>query len=70
MKITGLALWKGVGWTAGGYAVGQLFRLVTSITLAQLLAPEIFGIMVIVNSVRTGVDIMLDVGIGRKHCSQ
>jgi O-antigen/teichoic acid export membrane protein len=65
MKISPLTIVKGVGWTIGAYGVGQFLRLVTNIALARLLAPELFGIMVIVNSLRTGIDLFSDVGIGQ-----
>src|SRR5262245_13273328 len=65
MKVSPLALLKGAGWTIGAYGVGQLLRLMTNIVLARLLAPELFGIMVIVNSLRTGIDLFSDVGIGQ-----
>ena len=65
MKISRFAVLKGVGWTVGAYGVGQLVRLLTNVVLARLLAPELFGIMVIVNSLRTGVDLISDVGIGQ-----
>jgi O-antigen/teichoic acid export membrane protein len=65
MTIPTRFLLKGTAWTVGAYGVGQLLRLVTNIFLARLLAPELFGIMLIVNSVRTGIDLMSDVGIGQ-----
>src|SRR6476620_4821534 len=63
MKISHLVVLKGVGWTVGAFGVGQLLRLVTVVVIARLLAPELFGIMAIVNSLRTGVDLLSDVGI-------
>jgi len=49
----------------GVYGVSQVSRLVTNIFLARLLAPELFGIMLIVMSLRTGVELISDVGIGQ-----
>jgi O-antigen/teichoic acid export membrane protein len=65
MKISRRSVVKGAGWTVGAYGAGQLLRLITNVVLARLLAPELFGIMVIVNSVRTGVELSSDVGIGQ-----
>jgi O-antigen/teichoic acid export membrane protein len=65
MKISRIALVKGVGWTVGAYGLTQLVRFATSIALTRILAPELFGTMVIVNSLRTGIDLLLDVGIGQ-----
>jgi O-antigen/teichoic acid export membrane protein len=65
LKLTRRGLVKGVGWTVGAYGAGQFVRLVSSIVLTRLLSPELFGIMTIVNTVRTGVDLLSDVGIGQ-----
>ena len=65
MQYSGLFLIKGTLWTTGAYAFGTLLRVVTSVALARLLAPELFGIMVIANAVKTGVDLISDVGIGQ-----
>ena len=52
-------------WTIGSYGLGQVLRLLTNVVLARLLAPELFGIMLIVNSLRAGIELMSDVGIGQ-----
>lgn len=65
MKTARGVLAQGVGWTVGAYGLTQLVRFVTSIALTRMLAPELFGIMLIVNSLRTGIDLLLDVGIGQ-----
>ena len=67
MATTRVSLVRAVGWTIGGFGVSQVFKLVTNVILARLLAPEIFGVMLIVNSVRTGVELISDVGISRKY---
>jgi O-antigen/teichoic acid export membrane protein len=65
MRISLRFLLKGAIWTIGGYGLGQLVRLATNIVLARLLAPELFGLMLIVNSLRTGLELLSDVGIGQ-----
>src|ERR1700694_2853419 len=64
-KISIGFLLKGAVWTIGSVGLGQLIRLVTNVLLARLLAPELFGIMLIVNSLRMGIELMSDVGIGQ-----
>jgi O-antigen/teichoic acid export membrane protein len=64
MKLRG-SLIRGVGWTVGAYGVMQLARFAANLALTRILAPELFGIMVLVNSLRTGVDLLLDVGVGQ-----
>lgn len=54
---------KGSLWTIGAFGLGQAIRIVSSVILARLLAPELFGIMVIVGSLRTGIELLTDVGI-------
>ena len=58
-------LLRGAVWTIGAYGLGQALRLATNVFLAQLLAPELFGIMLIVNSLRMGIELLTDVGIGQ-----
>ena len=52
-----------LGWTTFGYGAVQILRLISNVVLARLLAPPIFGLMAVVNTVRTGVELLSDVGI-------
>jgi O-antigen/teichoic acid export membrane protein len=67
------AIPKGVrvrlGWTTGSFALVQLLRLANNVILARLLAPPLFGLMLIVNSIRTGVELLSDVGINQNIIS-
>ncbi len=54
-----------VGWVVGPFAVQQSIRLITNIALARLLAPEMFAIMLLINTLRTGVELLSDIGIGQ-----
>ena len=65
MSISVGLLFKGSIWTIVAYVVGQTLRLATNVILARLLAPELFGIMLIVNSLRTGITLISDFGIGQ-----
>ncbi len=65
MAIERLPLLKGTVWTVGSFGVAQLLRLATNVILSRLLAPELFGIMQIVLSLQTGVELISDVGIGQ-----
>ena len=57
------SLVRRLGWTTVGYGTGQFLRLVNNVIVARLLAPQIFGLMAVVNSIRTGVELLSDVGI-------
>ena len=65
MTISIRSLLKNTVWTVGGYGFGQVLRLVTNIILARFLAPELFGIMLIVTSLRVGIELISDVGISQ-----
>jgi O-antigen/teichoic acid export membrane protein len=65
MGISVKFLLKGTVWTTGSYVVGSVLRLVTNVILSRLLTPDLFGIMLIVYSLRTGLELMSDVGIGQ-----
>ena len=53
------------GWVTGVFILLQMLRLAANIVLAHLLAPAIFGVMTLVNSLRAGVELLTDVGIGQ-----
>jgi O-antigen/teichoic acid export membrane protein len=58
-------LLSGAIWTFGAYGAGQALRLLTNVLLARLLAPQLFGVMQVVHSLRTGVELITDVGVGQ-----
>ncbi|WP_165362116.1 oligosaccharide flippase family protein [Qipengyuania thermophila] len=53
------------GWVIAAFIVGQILRLGTSIGLAALLAPELLGLMALINTVQTGGELLSDIGIGQ-----
>ena len=54
-----------LGWVVVPFAAQQIIRLATQIALARLLAPEMFGLMLLVNTLRTGAELLSDIGIGQ-----
>ena len=65
MNISKTTLIKGAFWTIGSFGIAQFLRLAANVVLARLLAPELFGVMQIFYSLRTGADLISDVGIGQ-----
>ncbi len=59
------ALFGATGWVTGAYISQQALRLGTSIILAWLLAPELLGTMLLINTLRTGGELLTDVGVGQ-----
>lgn len=56
---------KQVGWIGAGFVVQEVLRLASSIVLAWLLAPALLGTMLLINTLRTGGELLSDVGIGQ-----
>ena len=54
-----------IGWVGGGFAVQQMLRLASNVILAWLLAPALLGTMLLINTLRTGGELLSDVGIGQ-----
>jgi O-antigen/teichoic acid export membrane protein len=58
-----------LGWPVFTFGGLQGMRLVTNIILSQLLTPAIFGMLQIINTLRTGVELLSDVGVGQNIIS-
>jgi O-antigen/teichoic acid export membrane protein len=65
MKISPITMVKGVAWTVGIFGLSQSLRVVSSMVLTRLLAPELFGILVIVYTLQNGIDLLSDLGFGQ-----
>src|SRR5438067_8759309 len=51
-------------WTMAGFGTLLVLRFVSNIILTHLLFPEIFGLMMLVNSFIIGLHMFTDIGIG------
>lgn len=58
-----------LSWTTISFGVIQVLRLVNNVVLARLLSPSLLGLMLIVNAIRTGVELLSDVGINQNIVS-
>ena len=54
-----------VAWITVTYIVQQIVRLLSNILLAWLLAPALLGTMLLINALRTGGELLTDVGVGQ-----
>lgn len=54
---------KAGGWTAGGFAISQALRIVSTLIMTRLLAPEMFGLMSIAVMVNVITALLTDLGI-------
>lgn len=55
---------RAASWVVIGTGASQLLRLAGNVGLARLLAPEMFGLMTLVNTVLRGLYLFSDIGIG------
>lgn len=53
------------GWTTSSYLAGQVIRFAANLILTRILAPELFGIMMLLTSIRVGLELFTDIGIGQ-----
>jgi O-antigen/teichoic acid export membrane protein len=60
-----LGLFGTAGWVTAAFMLQQIIRLGASIILAWLLAPGLLGTMLLINTLRTGVELLTDVGVGQ-----
>jgi len=60
-----LALIGSAGWVAGAHIAQQVLRLASNVILAWLLAPALLGTMLLINTLRTGGELLTDVGVGQ-----
>lgn len=63
--LLGGSLLRQAGWLLSSHVAGQAIRLLVNIILARLIAPQLFGIMLLVNTARIGIELLSDVGIGQ-----
>ncbi len=54
---------RGAAWTILGYGISNILRLGGNLILTRLLAPELFGLMALVNVFLTGLALFSDIGI-------
>jgi len=69
MSSVASVLLRGVIWNFGAFLAGQGLRLVTSVILARILSPSLFGIMTIVNTFKFGIELISDIGPGQNIVS-
>jgi O-antigen/teichoic acid export membrane protein len=55
---------RGGAWAMAGYGGGQLLRLMSTLILARMLAPQAFGLVALVNVFLSGLEMLSDLGIG------
>ncbi|MEJ1933656.1 oligosaccharide flippase family protein, partial [Nostoc sp. NIES-2111] len=54
---------RGVAWTVGPFGASVVLRLASNVIISRLLTPDIFGIMVVISTIRYGVELLTDIGI-------
>lgn len=62
-------LLRRLGWATSGYGIVQAIRFASNLVLTRMLAPELFGIMILVISLRTGIELFTDIGVAQNVIS-
>ncbi|MEM9922299.1 MAG: oligosaccharide flippase family protein [Cyanobacteria bacterium P01_D01_bin.50] len=57
--------YRGAIWTIAGHGGNQILRFGSNLILTRLLVPEYYGLVAIVNTLRMGIELFSDVGIGQ-----
>lgn len=65
MAISSKRLLHGAIWTTGAYFVSVTVRFGSNVILSRLVMPEVFGMMLIISTLRFGIELVSDVGIGQ-----
>ncbi|WP_246485479.1 oligosaccharide flippase family protein [Aminobacter carboxidus] len=65
MAISSKRLLHGAIWTTGAYFVSVVLRFGSNVILSRLVLPEVFGMMLIISTLRNGIELVSDVGIGQ-----
>jgi O-antigen/teichoic acid export membrane protein len=55
---------RGTAWTLSGHVINQGLRLVSNVILTRLLLPEAFGLMALVYTFLSGLEMFSDTGVG------
>ena len=55
---------RAAAWSMGAYGAAQVIRTASSLVLTRMLAPEVFGLMALVQVFLQGLQLFSDVGIG------
>jgi O-antigen/teichoic acid export membrane protein len=65
MALSEKKLVKGAFWTIGAYGFTVCLRFFSNVILSRLVVPEVFGLMMILSTLKMGAELMTDVGIGQ-----
>ena len=65
LAISRGAILSASAWTIGTYAASVILRFGSNVLLSRLIAPETFGMLVVISAIRTGAELLSDIGLGQ-----
>ncbi len=65
MAFSSKQIVRGALWTIGTYGASVGLRFGSNVILSRLVVPEVFGVMLIIGTLRNGIELLSDVGIGQ-----
>lgn len=60
---------KRLGWATAGYGIVQAIRFGSNLVLTRILAPDLFGVMILLTTLRVGIELFTDIGIAQNVVS-
>ncbi|MDP4023743.1 oligosaccharide flippase family protein [Methylobacterium sp. NEAU 140] len=60
---------SGSAWTIGTYAASVVMRFGSNVILTKLVAPDVFGMSLVITTIKIGADLLSDVGISQNIVS-
>ncbi|MCX8996221.1 oligosaccharide flippase family protein [Rhizobiaceae bacterium BDR2-2] len=65
MAISQRRVVTGAMWTIGTYVLTVGIRFVSNIILSRIVVPEVFGVLMIITTLKFGIELLTDVGIAQ-----
>jgi O-antigen/teichoic acid export membrane protein len=64
-SISEKRMFSGALWTVGTFGLTTAIRFASNVVLTRLVAPDVFGMLMIVITVKLGTELLSDIGIGQ-----
>ena len=55
----------GAIWTVATHGVSVAIRFIVNVILSRLVSPEVLGTLMVINTLKVGMELVTDVGIGQ-----
>ncbi len=56
---------SGAVWTIATHGISVVMRFIVNVVLSRLVSPEVLGTLMVINTLKTGMELVTDVGVGQ-----